>query len=111
MSDREVIRHKRGDTIAWPFTYSVDGEPVDLTPYSIKSEVRKEIGRELVGELVIVKDPDQVNATGQGTLTATAEDVALWPVQTLIVDIQYTLAGVVASSETFAIQIESDVTE
>lgn len=107
----EVIRHKRGDTIAWPFTYSVDGQPEDLTDYEIKCDVRKEIGRELVGELVAVKDPDQVNFTGQGTLTAAAAAVAGWPIAKLIVDIQYTKAGVVVSSETFAIQIESDVTE
>jgi hypothetical protein len=107
----EEIGHKRGDTIAWPFTYSVDDEAVDLTDYTIKCEVRKEIGRELVGELVVVKDPDQVNFKGQGTLNAYAADVASWPTGRLIADIQYTRDGVVASSETFAIQIESDVTQ
>lgn len=107
----EVIKHKRGDTIDWPFTYSVDGQSMDLTDIDIACDVRDEIGRALVGELVAVKDPDQVNFIGQGRLTAAASEVAAWPVKKLIVDIQYNRAGIVASSETFAIQIESDVTE
>jgi|GEM_PF-2257819 len=107
----EEIRHKRGDTIDWPFTYSVDGQPVDLTEHQIECQVRKAVGRELVGELVIIKDPDQVNFAGQGRLTGAAGDIATWPTEKLIADIQYTLDGSVASSETFAIVIESDVTE
>jgi hypothetical protein len=107
----EVIKHKRGDTIDWPFTYSVDGEPVDLTDVEIKSEVRRSIGRALVGELVAVKDPDQVSHMGDGRLTAAAAVVATWPTEKLIVDIQYTIDGAVASSETFTIDLETDVTE
>jgi hypothetical protein len=33
----------------------VDGQPEDLTDYDIKCDVRKEIGREAVGELVVPK--------------------------------------------------------
>lgn len=105
----QTIKHKRGDTIAWTAIYEEDGTPVNLTSHTITCQVRKRSNNDLVGTLTVTKS-NQTTDPGEYTLSQIAATVAAWPVTELVADIQYSVGGVVASSETFGITLEADVT-
>lgn len=97
---------KRGDSFVLSCTYKEDGEPVDLTVFTITSQVRDSSGvlvEEFTAELL-----DQ--ETNPGVFTLTSADPSLWPIDELACDIQFMKNGVTRSTQTFLIPVEPDVT-
>lgn len=104
-----TIIHKRGDTLSLGLTWDEEGEPIDLTGYTIAAQLR-DARDELVMALTVAI-ADQTTQRGQFTLTATAAQTALWPVAPLSCDVQFTAPStVVVSSATFVVQVERDIT-
>ena len=102
----ETVTHKRGDTYQISIALTAeDGEtPIDITEWTVKSQVRKR--KTLVTELVFAA-VDLAN----GSFTLTAEDTTEWPTGTLSSDIEYTDGdGIIRSSETYEIDVEGDIT-
>ena len=112
---------KRGDTFSLGcVSKDSDGEPEDLTNVTIRAQVRLQ-GSRLSPEPVFVAEltVDKANQTtnkGEFALTALPAVTKLWqggsedkPV-IHIADIQKDVAGVVISSETFAVPVIKDVT-
>lgn len=97
---------KRGDTFYLACVYKEAGVPTDVTAYNIRSQVRTSTGT-LVAELTATKG-DQVASPGGFTLRE--DDTQDWPIDTLIADIEVTVAGVVRSTSTFQVPVEEDVT-
>lgn len=100
MSNQKII-FKRGDTFSLQAT--ANGE--DITSWTIQSQVREATGT-LVSELVVTKT-DAVN--GEYSLTHSGATTA-WPIKVLYCDIQYTVGGVIASTETLRIEVIEDIT-
>lgn len=102
----QKIHHKRGDTFFIANRLTQDNAPIDLTGWTVRSQVRD--GDTLVQSLTYAV---AVAADGQYTLTAPAASTASWPVKTLLCDIEYTSpGGTVTSTETFQIVVIRDVT-
>lgn len=105
----QKIFHKQGDTFSKPCVRQnkVTSVPVDLTGYTIKSQVRTrpDKGDTLVSELVVT----MVNAVA-GSFILSNADTSAWPAEALVWDIQYTLAGVVLSTDSLYVQVYADVT-
>ena len=100
-----MFKIKRGDSFIVEAALTQNGEPQDLTGWSIRSQVRR--GNKLVAELAVeyVDRP-----TGVYRLSA-PEGTAEWPVGTLRSDIEYTMpSGQIASTETFEFECVEDVT-
>lgn len=107
--DYEIVTQKRGDTFYIEATYCADGtNATDLTSYTITSQVRDMQG-ELVSSLTITKSANQ-STTGKGKFTLQA-DTSLWPIATLIWDIEYVVNGITQSTETIKIRVVQDVTQ
>lgn len=103
------ILHKRGDTLSLGLTWDEDGETVDLTGYTVAAQLRD--AQDVLVAALTVAIADQTTLRGQCTLSATAAATAAWPVGPLWCDVQFTApSGTVASSATFAIRIEKDIT-
>ena len=107
----ETIKHKRGDTYSLQCTYTdAAGAAIDLTGYTINSKARDEDGVLLfsvtTGAGITVTDA----AAGQFTLQVEATATDDWEPALYAQDIEYVLAGVVKSSETFYINVIADVT-
>lgn len=108
---------KKGDTFS-ALCQRVDqnGNPVNISGYTITSRVRSTTG--FSGNLtVVVVTPAQ----GQFSINATATATASWPVcksidgtitekNFLYCDVQYVSGSTVESSETFTLQVFEDVT-
>lgn len=100
MSNSKIL-FKRGDTFSLQAT--ANGE--DITSWTIQSQIRDASGT-LVSELVVTKT-DAIN--GEYSLAHSGTTDA-WPLKVLYCDIQYTVGGVVASTETFRIEVIEDIT-
>lgn len=98
---------KRGDTFSMTCTYKEAGVPQNLTPISIKSQIRE--ATNLVTELTAVI-ADQTTHPGVFVLTPQSANTANWPLGNLLCDIQFTEGEAVRSTETFYIQIIEQVT-
>jgi regulator of protease activity HflC (stomatin/prohibitin superfamily) len=99
--------HKRGDTFDMQGAVTDNtGEPLDITGWLIRSQIRTVAG-ELVAELTItVSDP----LTGRYHLTA-PDGTDLWPIGAHRQDIEYTdPAGRILSTETVTLRVVEDVT-
>lgn len=101
-----TINFKRGDTLSLAGTYKVEGVASSVDAMTIRSQVRT-YGGVLVQELTVVK----TGGTGEFTLSATAAQTALWGATTLKCDIQFSVSGVVQSTETFSISALEDITQ
>lgn len=103
-----MITIKRGDTLAAAASIAQDsGAAVDLTGYTLRSQVRSSSG-ELVQALVVVVTAPTL---GTYTLSATATQTAAWPIGRHVCDVEYTSAGgVVSSTATFPVIVSEDVT-
>ena len=101
MSSNPKIAFKRGDTFSLQAT--ANGE--NITSWTIQSQIREPNGT-LVSELTVTKTDA---ANGEYTLTH-AGSTSTWPLRMLYCDIQYTVGGVVASTETFRIEVIEDIT-
>lgn len=100
------ITHKRGDTLEWVVTLTQNGTAVDITDWTIKSQIRQETT--LIFELTVIKT-DSVN--GAFSLSATAAQTASWALGTHSVDIEFTDGNnYVVSSQTFTLQLVRDIT-
>jgi hypothetical protein len=104
------ITHKRGDTFTMAITATDStGAAIDLTDFTLASQVRK---ADEVRTLVENLTATVTDATaGAFTLSATATQTALWPIETLLHDVQFTQPdGAVWSSPTDRIRIVEDIT-
>lgn len=106
------ISIKRGDTFAIETQWLTDSVGVDLTGYTVRSQVRKsDPSQTIVETMTCTIDPDQATNPGVVMIAASATQTALWPALTLAWDIEYTSAGgIVLSSETIEIVVVRDVT-
>lgn len=101
------ITHKRGDTLEWVVTLTQNSVAVDVTQWTIKSQIRQDTST-LVYEFVVTKT-DAVN--GVFSLSATPAETASWPLGSLLIDIEFIdPTGYVISSQTFTMQIVRDIT-
>lgn len=99
------ISAKRGDTLILQNSVSINAVAQDITDWTITSKVRH-VGSNFVDELAVTKT-DAVN----GIYQLKKQDTSLWPVKTLVCDIQMVLpSGQVISTETFELVIVADVT-
>ena len=109
MYPKQKINHKQGDTFTKPCQRlnKLTSLPIDLTGYNIKSQVRTrpDAGDALVAELTVTI----VNAVA-GSFTLSNNSTQAWPVENLVWDIQYTLFGVVISTDSMFIQVYADGT-
>lgn len=101
---------KMGDTYTLGCTYKVDGTAVDLTGYTISSQIRTDT-YVLVSDTTVTINADQVANTGKFTITASPADTSGWPPGNHIIDIEVSLGGVKKSSETITQPVIRDVTQ
>jgi hypothetical protein len=106
-----TILHKRGDTLIWNARYTnPDGSPVDVTNYGIAMQIRTPTGLLIadvsIGAGITLTTP----MDGQYQIRIDPNVTSTWPGETCNFDIQYTLNGVVVSSETGSLKIEKDIT-
>jgi hypothetical protein len=98
---------KRGDSFELSCVYKEEGVATSVAAMTIKSQVRDATGS-LVADLTATK-PDQGVSPGQFTLSVAAP--IEWPVGIMSVDIEFSDAGVVRSTQTFKIPVEDDITK
>ena len=102
-----VITHKRGDTFQLTLTLENQGNAVDITNFTIASQIRDQ-DDQLVEALTVTKT-DASN--GVFTLSATDTQTETWPIAKLDVDVEFIEPNnTVSSSETFNIQVIKDIT-
>lgn len=106
----ETTRIKQGASVTIAGDYAENGEAVDLTDYTIASQVR-DSGGALVETLVVTKADDQAG-TGKGRFTLEPVlNPPEWPVDSLRCDVRITdAAGTVRPFPTFAIVVDPRVT-
>lgn len=96
------MKIKRGSTFILQGRLLISGEPINITDYQIKSQVRR--GLDLVANLDINKI--------SGTQFQLQADTSSWPVASLKGDIKYTAPnGQVVYTDTFHVNIEERITE
>jgi len=102
-----TITHKRGDTFELSCTLENQGVAVDITNFTITSQLRLPDDT-LLQALTVTK----TDATaGQFTLSATATETETWGVANYECDIEFIEAGgEVNSSQTFVISVIKDIT-
>lgn len=84
---------------------SQDGVPQDITDWEILCQVRKSASKDVISQGIVTKT-DAVN----GEYEIEVADTTLWPVATLVCDIQYTLdTDQIVSTETFNIGCVADI--
>lgn len=102
-----VIKHKQGDTFEVGATYSDSGTgaPINLTGYTIVSQVRDSAG--VLIESLQVLIADQASKPGEFRLRSTT--TGAWPARELLWDIEYRFTDTVISTETLRIAVQGDV--
>lgn len=100
------ITHKHGSSFIAKITGSANGAALDLTPYTITSQIRaRDSDRLMPGVTVTI-----VNAA-TGRFNVTALDTSGWNESDLLWDVVLTDAGgVIASSDTVPITVAKRVT-
>ena len=102
-----VISHKRGDTFEISCTLEDEGVPVDLTNFTIASQIRDSSDNLLQPLTVTVTDA----VNGEFSLSATPAETETWDVEQYQCDIEFVEGGgEVNSSETFTINVIKDIT-
>ena len=103
-----TLTHKRGDTFNLTGAcLDSSGVPVDLTDYTLESQVRDMQG-ELLSAFTCTKT---VPVQGTYLISASADTTGLWPPGGYRFDVQFTaLDGTVTSSDTVALKIVEDIT-
>lgn len=101
-----TINHKQGDTLDWVITLTEGGTAVDITSWTIRSQIRS--GDTLLVTLTLTV----VNAAiGLFRLSATAEQTDALASGSHSCDIEFTDENsIVFSTETFGVNILEDVT-
>ncbi|WP_342049866.1 MULTISPECIES: hypothetical protein [unclassified Cupriavidus] len=99
---------KRGQTFAYAGQVRNNGQTMDFTGWSISSQLRTAKSSYLVEDLSAAFVDA---ATGAVSLSATAAQTSLWPLQPLVLDIRLQdPAGQVVISETVTINVVERVT-
>jgi len=100
------ITHKKGDTLEWVISLTEDSSAVDITDFTIRSQIRQ------TSTLIATLTTTITNATGGVfSLTATASATASWTTGTHSCDIEFTDANdEVFSTETFKLKLIDDIT-
>jgi|TARA_R110000787_G_scaffold267515_1_gene373880 hypothetical protein len=100
------ITHKRGDTLEWVVALTQDGAVVDITGWTISSQIRQDTT--LIDNLTVII----VNAAnGEFNLTATTTQTASWTLGSHSIDIEFIdTSAFVVSSQTFTLQLVRDIT-
>ena len=102
-----TITHKRGDTFELSATLENSGNPVDITNFTITSQVRDVADALLQALTVTVTDAN----AGAFTVSATPAQTETWSVKTYVCDIEFVeVGGEVNSTETFQINVIKDIT-
>lgn len=102
-----TITHKRGDTFELSATLENSGNAVDITNFTITSQVRDSDDALLQALTVTVTDA----ATGAFKVSATPTETETWDIKTYDCDIEFIEgSGEVNSSETFQINVIKDIT-
>lgn len=107
MSNAYVLEMKRGATFSAGILYADSGVDVDLTGYTITSQVRQ-FGTLIQTMTVVISN--QTTNTGEFTVSATATQTADWPVGTLAWDIRLADGATIVYSKTFQILVDERVT-
>jgi hypothetical protein len=104
MSCNEIL-HKRGDTWHKQCTFlDDDDQPFPLAGYQINSEIRTLTGT-LIDTFVVT-----ITNSPNGEFRLGPQPTDDWPINTLQCDIEYTVGGVIFSTETFFINVQQDIT-
>ena len=102
-----TITHKRGDTFELSCTLENQGVAVDITNFTITSQLRLSDDTLLQALTVTVTDA----AAGAFTLGATATETEGWGIASYECDIEFVEPGnEVNSSETFVLNVIKDIT-
>ena len=100
-----TISHKRGDSVEWALTVSVDGSAADITDWSIRAQLRQ--GSTLTESLTVTKTNSSI---GVFVISATATETASWAVGSHSCDVEFTQGSDVFSTETFTLKVLEDIT-
>ena len=101
-----TIRIKQGASLSLQIGFeNPDLSPLDLTPYTLRAQVRDLYGN-LVANLPVVIDAPQA-----GIAHAVVASTAAWPIGTLRSDILLVQGAYLAATETIAIVVERPVTQ
>ncbi len=102
-----TIIHKRGDSFELSCTLENDGVAVDISSFTITSQIRQ-IDDTLLQALVVTKTS---SANGEFSLSATSTQTEGWGIATYDCDIEFVDGGgEVNSSQTFQIDVLKDIT-
>ena len=102
-----TITHKRGDTFDLSCTLENDGVAVDITNFTITSQIRT-ADEALLQALTVTKTDA---AAGAFALSATSAETETWNPATYDADIEFIeSSGEVNSSQTFTIAVIKDIT-
>jgi hypothetical protein len=106
-----TMQHKRGDAFEPECTEMAAGVPVNLTGYTVTSQIRTRAGDELV-DTATVTLADQTTDPGKFTVEVAKARTALWvPGQDLEWDVEFTPPnGKSWSSGTVTITVVKDIT-
>lgn len=98
---------KKGDTLALSCQLKdADGLPIDLTTYTISSQVRRPSGLTLVDTLTVT-----ITDAAAGEYSIYSSATSAWPVDLLLCDIKYAAgASSVIRTETFVIDLREAIT-
>lgn len=104
----KALRNKRGDTFTVTgVRHTAAGAPVNLTGYTLRSQAREPVTGDLLAELSVVITNA---ALGQFTLSAAAVVTADWNPGTYELDVEFSIGGVVDSTETTTLEVVKDIT-
>jgi hypothetical protein len=102
-----TITHKRGDTFELSCTLENEGSSVDITNFTITSQIRQ--SDDTLLQALTVAKTDAAN--GAFTLSATAAETETWAAANYECDIEFVDGGgEVNSSQTFTISVLKDIT-
>lgn len=101
---------KRGDTFVINAVYRRDGAGIDLTEYTITSEIRTPDVKTLISKLVPTIG-DQKKTPGAFTLKPEITETREWMLGNQVMDVTFSLKGVKITTETITLPIVEHVTE
>lgn len=101
------ITHKRGDTFSYYGTVTLNGSPVDITSWTITSQLRD--AADVVIQDFTVTTTDA--AGGEYLLSATPADTADWAPGNYFMDVDYVDSlGFKQSTATLVVTVKKDIT-
>jgi hypothetical protein len=101
------ITHKRGDTFEAVVEATLNGAPLDLTGWTVRSQLR-DLSNNVIKEFDVL--PLDL-AAGQFSLNATAQETENWSPASYLCDVELVdLNSFVQSSDTFSVRVVRDIT-